>query len=155
MGYLFRGLWPPELAPNKFQERPSDASRMREVLSARALPRTLLGELTALPRSSTRLHLPKNPTPALGPLADIWASPLSQNRSLAPPTRWAGSACVAEWRSLGLFGEFKLNKYQLLPMDPRDAVTRASCSRQGWTLSATNLPRSSVKCRPLQVRPSK
>jgi len=42
---------PPKLGPNKFQERPSRASRMKEnLLAARTAPRTPLGEFTALPQ---------------------------------------------------------------------------------------------------------
>jgi len=42
----------PKLAPNKFQERRSDASRMQENLSAAgASSPTPLGKLTALPQT--------------------------------------------------------------------------------------------------------
>jgi len=61
--------WTPELGPNKFQERLSDASRMKEnLLAAGAQSRTPLGELTALPRPTSLwggagCPLPKNSTP--------------------------------------------------------------------------------------------
>jgi len=64
----------PELGPNKFQERPFGACRMQEnLLAARAVPQTPLGEPTALLQplaggEGTGCPLSKDPTPAPSPL---------------------------------------------------------------------------------------
>jgi len=59
----------PNLAPNKFQERPSGASGMQENLLAAGAPtRISLGELTAFPQTTQyRRPVPTNATRALGP----------------------------------------------------------------------------------------
>jgi len=84
---------PPNLAPIKFQERPSGASSIQETLLAAAdLLRTSLGELIALPSplacgEEADCPLFKNPIPAVAPfdlgLRPI-ASPLPRNRRFGP-----------------------------------------------------------------------
>jgi len=93
-----RAAPPPNVAPNTFQERPSGASRMHEnLVAAEAPPRTMLGSLQRSSRTpswwrGSKLPLPKNTTPALGPLgASLRASPLAQNRRFGPSQHhWLG-----------------------------------------------------------------
>jgi len=83
------------LAPNKFQERPSGASRVQEnLLAIGAPPQTPLGELTALPQTlwlvGRRLAAPsQEPHPALGLLGlrlrPIGLHPLPKIGGLASP----------------------------------------------------------------------
>ena len=90
------------LAPNKFQERLSGASRIEEnLLAAVVLPRAPLGSLQRFHRHSSLfggeggwLSPPQETHPALGPLSTLWPSgfgpfclapdPSSQNRSCGP-----------------------------------------------------------------------
>jgi len=82
---------PPNLAPNKFVERLSGASRMQgNLLAAGATHRTPLRELTSLPKTpiadgeETGCPYPKL-HPALGPLGlGPWPSPLTRNKGLGP-----------------------------------------------------------------------
>jgi len=73
---------PPEHGPNKFKERPSGASRMKENLSATPS----LEELTALPETPVAceegLAAFSLRTPTL--LSALWVSPLTQNMRLCP-----------------------------------------------------------------------
>jgi len=75
---------PPELAPNKFQERLSGASRMQENFSCRAL-----GEPTALPKPSSWwggwLPLPEEPHPAVASDPNYRRLDHSQHDGLDPP----------------------------------------------------------------------
>jgi len=82
---------PPNLAPNKFQERPTGASRMQENLLAAGAPsHAQLGSLQRSPmglpngREGRRglVAPPQEPLPALGPLglapdpkSEVWPLP--------------------------------------------------------------------------------
>jgi len=89
---------PPNLAADKFQERPSGASKMQESFTAAGAPPWIpLGEHAAFrsPRPLSWLPLPKNHTLPLGTLVlglppwlltryEVW--PLPQHDGLDPPT---------------------------------------------------------------------
>jgi len=118
---------PPKLSPNKFQKRPSGASRMQENLLA---PDHAGGVYSTPPDSLTCVcggdcPLPKNPTP----LSALWASgfgpsslasdPNSQNRSRGPSQHDGRTRLYAlQWRhSCVSFGS------------EIDDVCRAACPR--------------------------
>jgi len=69
---------PPNLAPNKFVERLSGASRMQgNLLAAGATHRTPLGELTSLPKTPKLMGRGlAAPTQNSTPLSALWASGL-------------------------------------------------------------------------------
>jgi len=86
-----RGHDPSNLAPNKFQKGPSGIYRMQKnLLEARALPRTPLLELTGLPNTPYLVSrgLAAFSPKTHSPLSALWASPPTLYKALFHHPIW-------------------------------------------------------------------